>query len=60
VRTVTVPDELGSFGMTFAADVLEDEADRMAGNPMFMQSLQQVADFLRQVAAQVPEAATDV
>ena len=27
-RTVVVPDELGRIGMTIAADILEDEADR--------------------------------
>ena len=56
-RAVTVPDELGAIGFRLAADLLEDEADRLAAQPMIAVSFQQMADWLRQVAVQVPEAA---
>lgn len=59
-RTVVVPDELGRLGMSLAADILEDAADQMAAHPLHMQSVQQVADFLRRAAAEVPEAARNV
>jgi hypothetical protein len=55
-RAVTVPNELGRLGFTLAADILEEAADQMAAHPFHMQSLQQVADFLRSTAAAVPEA----
>jgi hypothetical protein len=58
-RTVVVPDELGALGMGFAADILEEAADQMGEHPFHMQSLQQVADFLRHAAAEVPEAEAD-
>lgn len=59
-RMVVVPGELGRLGMSLAADILEDAADQMAAHPFHMQSVQQVADFLRQTAAKVPEAESDV
>jgi hypothetical protein len=56
-RTVVVPDNLGRLGMSLAADILEEAADQMSAHLFHMQSLQQVADFLRSTAATVPEAA---
>lgn len=58
-RTVVVPGELGRLGMSLAADILEEAADQMSAHPFHMQSVQQVADFLRRAAAEVPDAATN-
>lgn len=55
-RVVVVPDNIGRLGLSLAADILEEAADQMAALPFHMQSLQQVADFLRSTAAAVPEA----
>lgn len=54
-RTVQVPDELGTLGLSLAANTLEHTADQMAAHPMHAHSLQLVADWLRKTAVQVPE-----
>ncbi len=56
-RIVTAPDDLGRIGLSLAADVLEHAADQATGSPFYMQSMQMVADFLRQTAVDVPEPA---
>ena len=48
--------DLGSLGLTFAADVLEANADTLATAPFHAESLQMVVDMLRQIAVQAGEA----
>ena len=52
-RMVRVPDDLGAIGLGASADILELGADQVK-NIWEKESLQMVADWLRQVAVQVP------
>lgn len=48
--------ELGPIGLTFAAELLEDQADALKLEPFHAESLQMVVDLLRQIAAKAQEA----
>ena len=56
-RLIAVPDALGAIGLGLAADVLEDAADQMKAHPLYGESLQMVADWLRQTATKYQEVA---